>query len=142
MIWLIRGKIRPERKNPISRALIRAYQPLVDFALRHRRAVIVGALVVIAVSIPAFLVLGSEFMPPLHEGTILYMPTTLPGIGPTTAGRLLQIQDKLFKTFPEVDTVFGKIGRADTATDPAPMAMVETTVVLKPQREWRLDDAD
>ncbi|UCH79152.1 MAG: efflux RND transporter permease subunit, partial [Candidatus Coatesbacteria bacterium] len=137
MIWLIRGKIRPERKNPISRALIRAYQPLVDFALRYRRAVIAAALVILAISIPAFLALGSEFMPPLHEGTILYMPTTLPGIGPTTAGRLLQVQDKLFKTFPEVDTVFGKIGRADTATDPAPMAMVETTVVLKPQREWR-----
>ncbi|MEE9455798.1 MAG: CusA/CzcA family heavy metal efflux RND transporter [bacterium] len=137
MLWLIRGKIRPERKNPLSRALIRAYQPLVDFALRYPRAVIVGALVILVISIPAFLLLGSEFMPPLHEGTILYMPTTLPGIGVTTAGRLLQVQDKLFKTFPEVDTVFGKIGRADTATDPAPMAMVETTVVLKPKREWR-----
>ncbi len=137
MAWLIRGKIRPEHKNPISRVLIRAYKPAVDFALRFRRAVIAGALLVILISIPAFLLLGSEFMPPLYEGSILYMPTTLPGIGPTTAGRLLQVQDKLFKTFPEVDTVFGKIGRADTATDPAPMSMVETTVTLKPKREWR-----
>ena len=137
MAWLVRGKIRPESKNPISRLLIRAYRPLVDFALRHRYAVIVGAVAIMAATVPAFLVLGSEFMPPLYEGTILYMPTTLPGIGPTTAGRLLQVQDKLFKTFPEVDTVFGKIGRADTATDPAPMAMVETTVTLKPKREWR-----
>jgi Cu(I)/Ag(I) efflux system membrane protein CusA/SilA len=137
MAWLVRGKIRPESKNPISRLLIRAYRPLVDAALRHRYAVIVGAVAIMAATVPAFLVLGSEFMPPLYEGTILYMPTTLPGIGPTTAGRLLQVQDKLFKTFPEVDTVFGKIGRADTATDPAPMAMVETTVTLKPKREWR-----
>ena len=137
MVWLVRGKIRPEQKNPLSRVLIRAYRPLVDFALRHRYAVIVAAVAVMLISVPAFLALGSEFMPPLYEGTILYMPTTLPGIGPTTAGRLLQVQDKLFKTFPEVDTVFGKIGRADTATDPAPMAMVETTVTLKPKREWR-----
>jgi Cu(I)/Ag(I) efflux system membrane protein CusA/SilA len=137
MAWLIRGKIRPERKNPISRALIRAYKPAVDFALRFPRLVLAAALAGILISVPAFLMLGSEFMPPLYEGSILYMPTTLPGIGPTTAGRLLQVQDKLFKTFPEVDTVFGKIGRAHTATDPAPMAMVETTVTLKPKREWR-----
>jgi Cu(I)/Ag(I) efflux system membrane protein CusA/SilA len=137
MAWLVRGKIRPESHNPVSRALIRAYRPLVDLALRHRYAVVVVAAVLMLATVPAFLALGSEFMPPLYEGSILYMPTTLPGIGPTTAGRLLQVQDKLFKTFPEVDTVFGKIGRADTATDPAPMSMVETTVTLKPKREWR-----
>jgi Cu(I)/Ag(I) efflux system membrane protein CusA/SilA len=137
MAWFIRGKIRPEHQNPISRTLIRIYRPFVSFALRYRLAVIIVAALLMAVTVPAFIVLGSEFMPPLHEGTILYMPTTLPGIGPTTAGRLLQVQDKLFKTFPEVDTVFGKIGRASTATDPAPMSMVETTVVLKPRREWR-----
>lgn len=137
MAWLVRGKIRPENKNPVSRLLIRLYRPLVDFALRYRHAVIAAAAALMLITIPAFLALGSEFMPPLYEGSILYMPTTLPGIGPTTAGRLLQVQDKLFKTFPEVDTVFGKIGRADTATDPAPMAMVETTVTLKPKREWR-----
>ncbi len=137
MVWLVRGKIGAEERNPLTRVLIHAYRPFVDFALRNRRAVIVAALIILALSAPAFLLLGSEFMPPLYEGTILYMPTTLPGIGATAAGRLLQVQDKLFMTFPEVETVFGKIGRAKTATDPAPMSMVETTVTLKPKSEWR-----
>jgi len=137
MVWFVRGKVRPEADIPVSRVLLRLYRPFVNFALRRKWGVVVGAAVAMAVTVPAFLALGSEFMPPLYEGTILYMPTTLPGLSPTVARQLLQTQDKLFKTFPEVDTVFGKIGRADTATDPAPMAMVETTVTLKPKREWR-----
>ncbi len=136
-VWFIRGKIRPERKNPLTRGLKRVYRPLMRGVLRHKGVVIAGAALAILVTIPVLLNIGSEFMPPLNEGTILYMPTTLPGISMTEAGRLLQTQDRLFMTFPEVDTVFGKIGRAETATDPAPMTMVETTVVLKPKEEWR-----
>ncbi len=137
MVWLIRGRIRPERKNPVSRALIWAYEPLVEQALKYKKVVIVVAFIVVLLTVPIWTKIGSEFMPPLNEGSILYMPTTLPGISMTEAGKLLQTQDKLFKTYPEVDTVFGKIGRAETATDPAPMAMVETTVTLKPESEWR-----
>jgi Cu(I)/Ag(I) efflux system membrane protein CusA/SilA len=137
MTWFVRGKIRPEGDIPVSRFLLRAYRPFVNFALRRKWWVVVGAAVALAATVPAFLAMGSEFMPPLYEGSILYMPTTLPGLSVTVARQLLQTQDKLFKTFPEVDTVFGKVGRAETATDPAPMAMVETTVTLKPKREWR-----
>lgn len=137
MVWLVRGRIRPENRNPVSRVLIRAYKPLVEKALHYKKAVIIAAIIVIVLTIPIWTKIGSEFMPPLNEGSILYMPTTLPGISMTEAGKLLQTQDKLFKSYPEVDTVFGKIGRADTATDPAPMAMVETTVTLKPKSEWR-----
>jgi Cu(I)/Ag(I) efflux system membrane protein CusA/SilA len=137
MVWLVRGRIRPEHRNPVSRGLIRAYKPLAEKALQYKKAVIVAAIIVIVLTIPIWTKIGSEFMPPLNEGSILYMPTTLPGISMTEAGKLLQTQDKLFKSYPEVDTVFGKIGRAETATDPAPMAMVETTVTLKPKSEWR-----
>ena len=137
ILWLVRGKIRPEERHPVSRALHRVYHPVVDFVLTHRRAVLIGALVVMLSAIPIYLDLGSEFMPPLNEGSILYMPTSVPGLPASEASRILQIQDRILSEFPEVQTVFGKIGRAETPTDPAPLSMVETVVTLKPESEWR-----
>ena len=131
------GKIHPEEKHPISRVLIRLYHPVVDLAVRLRWVVIAGAAATVVLTIPVFQRLGSEFMPPLNEGTLLYMPTTLPGISLAEAQRLLEIQDRALKTFPEVERVFGKAGRAETSTDPAPLSMMETTVLLKPQDQWR-----
>jgi Cu(I)/Ag(I) efflux system membrane protein CusA/SilA len=131
------GKIHAEEKHPISRLLIRVYRPVVDLAVRLRWVVIAGAVATVVLTIPVFQHLGSEFMPPLNEGTLLYMPTTLPGISLTEAQRLLEIQDRVLKTFPEVERVFGKAGRAETSTDPAPLSMMETTVLLKPQDQWR-----
>ena len=131
------GKMEPEEKTWISRKLMGVYHPALLAALRHRYVVILAAFLVLALTVPVFLSLGSEFMPPLNEGTILYMPITLPGISVTEATKYLQIQDRMLKAFPEVQSVFGKIGKADTSTDPAPMSMVETTVVLKPENEWR-----
>src|SRR5438552_15219716 len=116
---------------------MRIYRPVVLFVLNYKWLVIVAALLLVALTVPVYLQLGSEFMPPLNEGTILYMPITLPGISVTEATKYLQIQDRMLKAFPEVQSVFGKIGKADTSTDPAPMSMVETTVVLKPEDEWR-----
>src|SRR5262249_39827726 len=110
---------------------------IVRFVLNHKWLVIAAALLVVVLTVPVYEKLGSEFMPPLNEGTILYMPITLPGISVTEASKYLQLQDKLIKQFPEVQSVFGKIGKAETATDPAPISMVETTVVLKPETEWR-----
>jgi Cu(I)/Ag(I) efflux system membrane protein CusA/SilA len=142
--WLARaanavlvGKIHSEEEHPISRPLMRLYHPVVEFSLRHRWAVVIAALLVVLATIPAYQRLGSEFMPPLNEGVLLYMPTTLPGISVTEAGRMLQVQDRILKTFPEVERVFGKAGRAETSTDPAPFSMVETTVLLKPEDQWR-----
>ncbi|MFI5396026.1 MAG: efflux RND transporter permease subunit [Candidatus Binatia bacterium] len=142
--WLARvanavlvGKIHSEDNHPISRPLMRLYHPVVEFSLRHRWAVVVAAVLVVLATIPVYQRLGSEFMPPLNEGALLYMPTTLPGISVTEASRMLQVQDRVLKTFPEVERVFGKIGRAETSTDPAPFSMVETTVLLKPEDEWR-----
>src|SRR5207249_10855272 len=126
-----------EEHHPISRPLMRVYHPVVRFVLNHKWLVITAALLLVALTVPIFLQLGSEFMPPLNEGTILYMPITLPGISVTEATKYLQIQDKLLKEFPEVESVFGKVGKAETSTDPAPLSMVETTVVLKPEKEWR-----
>ncbi|MBA5867538.1 MAG: CusA/CzcA family heavy metal efflux RND transporter [Nitrospira sp. CR1.3] len=137
MVWLIRGRIAPEEKNPINRILIWLYRPLVSGALRARWLVVMLALVAVGSSVPLYGKLGSEFMPPLNEGTILYMPTALPGISVTQAGMLLQRQDQLLKQFPEVDRVFGKIGRARTPTDPAHLSMAETLVTLKPEEQWR-----
>ena len=131
------GKIHREEKHPISRVLIALYHPIASLALRFRWIVILGAIAVVAFTVPVYFRLGSEFMPPLNEGTILYMPTALPGLSITEANRLLQTQDKILRQFPEVESVFGTVGRANTATDNSPMGMVNTTVVLKPQREWR-----
>src|SRR5712691_4068930 len=142
MTKVVVGKMEPEEKTWLSRTLMGVYHPALLAALRHRYVVIVLALVVMGLTVPVFLSLGSEFMPPLNEGTILYMPITLPGISVTEATKYLQIQDRMLKAFPEVLTVFGKIGKADTSTDPAPMSMVETTVVLKPENEWRKKKVD
>ncbi|MBN8217901.1 MAG: efflux RND transporter permease subunit [Spirochaetes bacterium] len=131
------GKIHGEENHPISRALSRVYDPVVRAVLRHPKRVIAGAALLFFASLPLTFFIGSEFMPPLNEGSILYMPTTLPGISVTEASRLLQIQNRLLAKFPEVETIFGKAGRAETATDPAPFSMMETTLVLKPQHEWR-----
>ena len=131
------GKMYPEEKHPISKILFRIYGPPVHWVLRHTRVVIAAAVLVVLVTIPIYFRLGHEFMPPLNEGVILYMPTTLPGISVAAAGELLQRQDALLKQFPEVERVFGKAGRADTSTDPAAFSMGETTVVLKPQSQWR-----
>jgi len=137
MGWFIRGKIRPEHANPVNRMLIRVYHPMVDLVLKWRRTTLILALVaVLSIAWPLSR-MGSEFMPPLYEGDLLYMPTTLPGLSVTKAKELLQQTDRIIRQFPEVDTVFGKIGRAETATDPAPMMMIETTIMLKPEDEWR-----
>ena len=131
------GRMVPEERHPISRVLFRLYGPPIHWVLRHTRIVIAVALLVVLVTIPIYFRLGHEFMPPLNEGVILYMPTTLPGISVTEASALLQKQDELLRQVPEVERVFGKAGRADTSTDPAPLSMMETTVVLKPESEWR-----
>lgn len=142
--WLARlttgffvGTYYAEERHPISRAIFRVYEPACRFVLRHPKKVIAAALLLVAVSVPVYFTLGSEFMPPLNEGTILYMPTTLPGISVTQAKELLIAQDKILRAFPEVERVFGKAGRADTSTDPAPFSMFETTIVLKPEDQWR-----
>ncbi|PKL93014.1 MAG: CusA/CzcA family heavy metal efflux RND transporter [Candidatus Goldiibacteriota bacterium HGW-Goldbacteria-1] len=130
------GEIHNEEDQPISKFLFKIYGPAVKFVLERPKKIIIAALAVMLAVVPVFFMLGREFMPPLNEGSILYMPTTLPGISVTEASRLLQVQDKILKSFPEVKTVFGKAGRANTSTDPAPYSMMETTVVLKPQNEW------
>jgi Cu(I)/Ag(I) efflux system membrane protein CusA/SilA len=137
MVLLIRGKITPEAKNPANRFLIWVYQPVVRFVLRFRWLTILLALAVLGATYFPFHKLGTEFMPPLNEGTILFMPTAMPGMSITEATRILQIQDRLLKTVPEVDRVFGKAGQAETATDPAPLSMFETVVTLKPYDQWR-----
>jgi len=166
MGWFIRGKIPKEEKNPINRFLIWLYQPVVDFVIKWRQAVLISAAVIVVwVFLPwnwiisqtlpegkiqgaaltagklfPYQNIGSEFMPPLYEGDLLYMPTTFPGISPTKARELIQVTDRIIKSFPEVETVFGKAGRAETATDPAPLDMFETTIRLKPETEWPLVD--
>jgi Cu(I)/Ag(I) efflux system membrane protein CusA/SilA len=137
MVLFIRGRIIPEHKNPINRFLIWAYRPLIRMVLKAKMLTILLALVVLAVSIWPARQLGTEFMPSLNEGTLMYMPTTLPGISVTKMAELLQTQDKIIRTFPEVASVYGKAGRAETATDPAPTEMVETVVNLKPKEQWR-----
>jgi Cu(I)/Ag(I) efflux system membrane protein CusA/SilA len=131
------GKMTSEEEHPISRFFFKYYGPIVDWVVNHRIKVVVGAFLVLVATLPIFFKLGSEFMPPLNEGTILYMPTTMPGISVNSAQDLLQRQDRVLKSFPEVERVFGKAGRADSPTDPAPFSMMETTIVLKPQTEWR-----
>lgn len=130
------GKIHKEEDHPISRPLMRLYQPVVLWVLEHKTLTIGTAFLAMALTLPVLSRMGSEFMPPLDEGALLYMPTTLPGLSVTEAAKLLQQQDKVIKSFPEVERVFGKAGRAETATDPAPFSMMETTILLKPQNEW------
>jgi len=131
------GKYYAEEKHPISVFLHRIYEAPCRFVVKHAKATIGAAVLLVLCTIPAFMALGSEFMPPLNEGTILYMPSTLPGLSQTEAQRILQVQDRLIRTVPEVERVFGKAGRADTATDPAPFSMMETVIILKPEEQWR-----
>ncbi|MGB7064850.1 MAG: CusA/CzcA family heavy metal efflux RND transporter, partial [Syntrophobacteria bacterium] len=139
MGYLIRGKIRPEEKNPVNRFLIWIYHPVIKLVLKAKVLVIALAVITLSVSYIPWKGIGSEFMPPLNEGDLLYMPTTLPGISITKAKELLQQTDRIIASFPEVHHVFGKVGRAETATDPAPLSMIETTITLKPESEWRPD---
>jgi Cu(I)/Ag(I) efflux system membrane protein CusA/SilA len=137
MVGFIRGHIVDETRNPLNRVLIAGYRPIIDGVLTRPHTTLLAALIVLAVTAWPLTRLGSEFMPPLDEGDLLYMPTTLPGLGVGKAAELVQQTDRIIKSFPEVHRVFGKIGRADTATDPAPLEMVETTIQLKPKHEWR-----
>ncbi len=141
LAWIVNavlvGKIHSEEKHPISRPLMRIYQPVVEFALEWRWTTVAVAVLIVALTVPVFFRLGSEFMPPLNEGVLLDMPITMPGISITEAARILQVRNKLLMEVPEVAQVFGKVGRAETPTDPAPFSMVETVVVLKPESEWR-----
>jgi Cu(I)/Ag(I) efflux system membrane protein CusA/SilA len=131
------GNYYSERKHPISRRLFKIYEPVMEWILGHKKMVLLGATVGVLTIIPGFMMLGSEFMPTLHEGSLLYMPTALPGISVGEAQRILTEQNKILKSFPEVESVFGKAGRADTSTDTAPLSMIETTIILKPKTEWR-----
>ena len=137
MGYWIRGRILPEERNPISRLLIWIYDPILHVLLRLKYVVLVLTLAVLVLTWVPFSRLGSEFMPPLWEGDLMYMPTTLPGVSITKAREILQQTDKIIRSFPEVEMVFGKVGRAETATDPAPLSMIETTITLKPEDEWR-----
>ncbi|MEW5745478.1 MAG: CusA/CzcA family heavy metal efflux RND transporter [Nitrospirota bacterium] len=146
---VLAGRIHAEEKHPVSRFLVRAYEPVVRFSLRSKKAVIAGSVIATLLTAAVFIFpmfgitlfpsiqLGSEFLPSLDEGALLYMPSTMPGISATEAQRLLQITDRIIKRFPEVDRVLGKAGRAETSTDPAPLSMLETVITLKPKSEWR-----
>jgi len=143
-VWLCRlantalvGRIHSEEKHPVSRFLIRVYEPVVKWSLRWKWAVIGASVVLLLATVPVFRRLGSEFMPPLDEGTLFYMPSTMPGISIAEAQKLLQVTDRVIRQFPEVDHVLGKAGRAETSTDPAPLSMLETVITLKPASEWR-----
>jgi Cu(I)/Ag(I) efflux system membrane protein CusA/SilA len=137
MTLFIRGKIRPEEKNPVSVVLHKLYEPVARFAIRFRKTVIVIAVIIMAFTAYPFMKLGSEFMPPLYEGSLFYMPVTMPGASVSEVSSLLQMQDKILKSIPEVAQIFGKAGRAETATDPAPLEMFETVINLKPEAQWR-----
>jgi Cu(I)/Ag(I) efflux system membrane protein CusA/SilA len=137
---ILSGKIQSEEKHPISRLLIRIYEPVAEWTLRRKWVVISFAIVLILITVPIYGKLGSELMPPLDEGSLLYMPTTMPGISIAEAQRILQVTDRIISRFPEVEKVLGKAGRAETATDPAPLSMIETLVILKPESEWRRKD--
>jgi Cu(I)/Ag(I) efflux system membrane protein CusA/SilA len=137
MILFIRGKLRPESKNPMSRVTQAIYLPVLRLCLRYRKTTLLLNLLFLLVTLPLALKIGSQFMPPLFEGSSLYMPTALPGIAITQASQLLQEQDRIIRTFPEVETVFGTIGRSDSATDNAPLDMYDTTIMLKPREQWR-----
>ncbi len=134
------GTYYSEHKHPVSKRLFAIYEPVIDWVLKHKRKTLAFAFVGIISIIPGFMLLGSEFMPTLHEGSLLYMPTALPGVSVSEAQRLLTLQDQILKTFPEVESVFGKAGRAETSTDTAPLSMFETTIALKPHSEWRKEE--
>ncbi|MDN3506528.1 MAG: CusA/CzcA family heavy metal efflux RND transporter [Simkaniaceae bacterium] len=137
MVTFIKGKIRPMLSNPITKGLIAGYRPLLKFSLKYRKTIIFSCLALILSAVPFYLRLGSEFMPPLDEEDIFFMPITTPGISIEAARELVQKQDKIIYSFPEVKRVFGKVGRADTSTDPAPLSMIETMIVLHPKSKWR-----
>jgi len=137
MVWLIRGRILPEAKNPVNRVLIALYRPVIAWVMRHKVLTIVASMLVGAATLWPAARLGTEFMPTLNEGTILYMPASLPGMSVTKAGELVQVQNRILMSFPEVESVIGKAGRASTATDPAPLEMFETVINLKPESQWR-----
>ena len=137
MLYFISGKLRPESQNPFSRISQGIYMPILRWALRHRWLTIAVNLIFLAITIPLSFRLGSQFMPPLYEGSALYMPTSLPGIGINQATQLLQEQDRVIRSFPEVDSVFGTVGRSDSPTDNAPLDMYDTTIMLKPREQWR-----
>lgn len=137
MVTFIRGKIRPALKNPVNKFMVDLYKPLVSFCIKFRYVIVLLAFLGTLITIPIFMRLGSEFMPPLDEETLFFMPITVPGISIESAKELLQLQDKILKAFPEVERVFGKAGRGETATDPAPLSMFETIVILKPKSKWR-----
>jgi copper/silver efflux system protein len=137
MRLLMKGRLRPESQNPLSRFFIRLYGPLIKWALRWKKTVLAISILIVLGSIPVIIHTGSEFMPPLDEGTLLFMPVTLPDVSNAEAKRILQVQDRLIKSVPEVKNVLGKAGRANTATDNAPMSMIETIILLKPRSEWR-----
>lgn len=137
MLLLIRGRIPRERDNPLGRILIRLYRPVIPWIIQWKKSILVVMLAILGLTIYPALRLGTEFMPPLNEGTLLYMPVTLPAISVTKAAEIMQTQNKIIKSFPEVVSVFGKAGRANTATDPAPLEMTETIINLKPENEWR-----
>jgi Cu(I)/Ag(I) efflux system membrane protein CusA/SilA len=137
MYWLMRGKMPPESANPVSGFFIRLYSPVIRWVLKYKKTTILLNVLALAVAVPMFMSLGSEFMPPLDEGSILYMPVTLPNVSITEAKRIIQVQDKIITSVPEVKEVLGKVGRADTSTDPAPVSMFESIITLKPKDQWR-----
>ena len=137
MYWFMRGKMPPESSNPVSTFFIRLYSPVIRWALIRQKTVIALNIVALLVAVPLFMNLGSEFMPPLDEGSLLYMPVTLPNISISEAKRVIQVQDKIIKSVPEVEHVLGKVGRAETSTDPAPVSMFESIIILKPKHQWR-----
>ncbi len=137
MYYFMRGKMPPESSNPVSTFFIRLYSPVIRWVLKWKKTTIALNVVALAIAIPMFMSLGSEFMPPLDEGSLLYMPVTLPNVSVNEAKRLLQVQDKIIKSVPEVESVLGKVGRAETATDPAPVSMFESIIILKPKDQWR-----
>ena len=137
MYYFMRGKMRPESANPVSTFFIKLYSPVIRWVLHWKKTTIALNLVALGIAVPMFMNLGSEFMPPLDEGSLLYMPVTLPNVSITEAKRIIQIQDKIIKSVPEVEHVLGKVGRAETSTDPAPVSMFESIIILKPKEQWR-----
>jgi len=137
MYWFMRGKMPPESANPVSSFFIKLYSPVIRWVLRYKKSTILLNVIALGIAIPLFISIGSEFMPPLDEGSLLYMPVTLPNISISEAKRLIQVQDKIIKSIPEVENVLGKVGRAETSTDPAPVSMFESIIILKPKEQWR-----